>query len=210
MPGRIVLLGDSIFDNAAYVPGRPAVIDQVRRGLPAGWAADLLAVDGAVVDDVLRQMTRLPADAGHLFVSAGGNDALGESTVLAEGAVTIGAALFQLAEIGDRFRQAYRTMLAAVARPQLPTTLCTIYDAIPGLGSAERTALALFNDVILREAFRAGLPVIDLREVCARPEDFAASSPIEPSHLGGAKIAGRILQVAQDHDFASGRSTVYV
>jgi len=27
---HLVLLGDSIFDNAAYVAGAPAVIDQVR------------------------------------------------------------------------------------------------------------------------------------------------------------------------------------
>ena len=42
--GHVVLLGDSIFDNALYVPGGPAVIDQLRRELPAGWSATLLAV----------------------------------------------------------------------------------------------------------------------------------------------------------------------
>src|SRR4051812_3797588 len=41
--GHVVLLGDSIFDNAAYVGGRPAVIDQVRAGLPDGWHATLNA-----------------------------------------------------------------------------------------------------------------------------------------------------------------------
>lgn len=210
MAGHLVLLGDSILDNAAYVPGRPAVIDQVRSGLPGGWQATLLAVDGAVVEDVAHQLKRLPADAGYLFVSVGGNDALGESLLLVEPALTVGDALFRLGEIGERFHQAYRSMLTEVARPGLPTTLCTIYDAIPGLGLAERTALALFNDVILREAFRAGLPVIDLRLVCVRPDDFAASSPIEPSHLGGARIAGRILQVVRENDFATGRSTIHV
>ena len=34
---HLTLLGDSIFDNAAYVAGSPAVIDQVRMNLPAGW-----------------------------------------------------------------------------------------------------------------------------------------------------------------------------
>ena len=33
---HVVLLGDSIFDNASYVPGRPAVIDQMRTSLPRG------------------------------------------------------------------------------------------------------------------------------------------------------------------------------
>ena len=57
MSKHLVLLGDSILDNAAYVPGgRPAVIDQVRSRLPEGWAATLLAVDGSVINDVYRQL----------------------------------------------------------------------------------------------------------------------------------------------------------
>ena len=37
---HVVLLGDSIFDNAAYVPDRPPVIDQVRRRIAAGLEGD--------------------------------------------------------------------------------------------------------------------------------------------------------------------------
>src|SRR6476659_6170002 len=82
--GHVVLLGDSIFDNARYVPDRPPVIEQLRRSLPVGWRATLLAVDGHVTNDVERQLCRLPADATHLVVSVGGNDALAESGILRE------------------------------------------------------------------------------------------------------------------------------
>ena len=44
---HIVLLGDSIFDNARYVPGGPSVIEHLRRVLPGGWRTTLLARDGA-------------------------------------------------------------------------------------------------------------------------------------------------------------------
>ena len=74
---HLVLLGDSIFDNAAYVAGGPAVIDQVGGKLPAGWRATLLAVDGSMAGDVSAQIKRLPGDATHLALSVGGNDALG-------------------------------------------------------------------------------------------------------------------------------------
>ena len=60
MSNHLVLLGDSILDNAAYVPGRPAVVDQVRNRLPPGWRATLLARDGSVINDVHRQLERLP------------------------------------------------------------------------------------------------------------------------------------------------------
>src|SRR4051812_11712792 len=66
---HIVLLGDSIFDNASYVPGGPAVVEQLRGKLQRGWRASLLAVDGAVCDSVGSQLRRLPEDATHLFVS---------------------------------------------------------------------------------------------------------------------------------------------
>jgi hypothetical protein len=207
--GHVVLLGDSIFDNARYVPDRPPVIEQVWRRLPAGWKASLLAVDGHVVSDVARQMSGLPADATHLFISAGGNDALGESSVLHEAACSVGDALAHLSEVSVRFRTEYHEMLRAVLAVEKPTAVCTIYDSIPMHEPVEMMALGIFNEVILREAFLAGLPVIDLRLVCSEAADYSPLSPIEPSMVGGAKIARRIAEVVRSHDFAQRRSVVY-
>jgi hypothetical protein len=207
--GHVVLLGDSIFDNACYVPGRPAVIDQVRQALPHGWLATLLAVDGHSTEDVVRQLGGLPASATHLVVSAGGNDALGESGILGEDTGTVGEALALVHEVRTRFRRSYRAMLQALSAVGKPMAVCTVYDAVPGLAAAEQTALAGFNEIILREAFLAGLPVIDLRLVCDRPADYSDVSPIEPSAVGGAKIARVIAEVVTTHDFSRRRSTVY-
>ena len=44
---EVVLLGDSIFDNAVYVGGGPDVCQQVSERLPEGWKATLLAIDGS-------------------------------------------------------------------------------------------------------------------------------------------------------------------
>jgi ABC-type dipeptide/oligopeptide/nickel transport system permease subunit len=62
---HIVLLGDSVFDNAAYVAGGPDVIQQVRERLPAGWRATLRAVDGSVIGSVERQLHLLPPKPSH-------------------------------------------------------------------------------------------------------------------------------------------------
>jgi hypothetical protein len=207
--GHVILLGDSIFDNVRYVPDRPAVIDQLRQALPHGWRATLLAVDGHVTDDVGAQLRRVPADATHLVVSAGGNDALGESHVLAEPACTVDDALALMAEARARFQESYREMLRALGAVGLPAAVCTVYDAIPGLGPAEQVALAGFNEVILREAVAAGVAVIDLRLVCDRPADYSNVSPIEPSAVGGAKIARVIADVVTTHDFGGRRTAVF-
>jgi hypothetical protein len=207
--GHIVLLGDSIFDNARYVPDRPPVIEQLRRSLPTGWRASLLAADGAVVEDVCGQLANLPDDATHLFVSAGGNDGLGEITILGESVSSVAEALELLRDVQARFRDEYRKMLKTLCAVGKPAAVCTIYDAIPGLGLSEQAAVAVFNDVILREAFRAGVPVIDLRLVCNQPEDYSPLSSIEPSLAGGSKIARAIAELATSHDFDSRRTVIY-
>jgi hypothetical protein len=197
-PGHLVLFGDSIFDNARYVPDGKCVIEHLRDQLPPGWQASLLAVDGAVTDDVALQIRRFPADATHIAVSVGGNDALGAARTLFEPAPSGNAYLDRLAVVHEQFSAHYRDMLRQVLALGKPTALCTIYDAIPGLGAGERAGLCIFNDVIIREALHAHLPVLDLRAICDDPHDYAAMSPIEPSVIGGKKIASALERLTAE------------
>lgn len=206
---HVVLLGDSIFDNGLYVPGAAPVIEQVCQALPPNWKASLVAVDGHTVADMPVQLPRVPAGATHFVVSVGGNDALGASRLLHERASTVGGALATLAVALAEFSEAYNAMLASVRALGKPTAVCTIYDAVPMLGGAERAALAGFNDVISRAAVRAGIPLIDLRVLCNHVDDYSPLSPIEPSVVGGAKIAAAICRLVTTHDFAKPGCTVY-
>jgi hypothetical protein len=207
---HVVLLGDSIFDNAKYVPDRPSVIEQVRRGLPPSWKGTLVAVDGHTVEDMALQLSRVPDGATHLVVSIGGNDALSASGLLHERAGTVGAALGVIGKALVEFRTAYVDMLARVLGLGKPTLVCTIYDTIPILGAAERAALAGFNDIISRAAVSAGIPLIDLRVIFTTDDDYSPLSPIEPSVVGGAKIADAICRAVSAHDFTKRGCTVYV
>jgi hypothetical protein len=209
---HVVLLGDSIFDNRAYVRrGEPDVVHQLAARLPAGSQATLRAVDGATTVGVPRQLERLPTDATHLVVSAGGNDALGNIGVLEGSSRSIADALTRLAGIADGFERGYRAMLRAVRGRGLPTALCTVYDPrYPDLRLQRLavTGLTLFNDVIARAAFQNGLPLLDLRLICDADGDYA--NPIEPSAQGGDKIAAAIARLAAEHDFGRGRTEVFV
>ena len=208
---HIVLLGDSIFDNAAYVPGGPDVIAQLRARLPAGAKATLRAVDGAVTSDVPRQLRQALLDASHLIVSVGGNDALRRSSVLDESARSVAEGVNRLAAQRDQFARDYRAMLDTVLDRRLPTAICTIYDPRypdPRRQRVAVTALMTFNDLITREAFARGLPLIDLRVICDEDEDYA--NPIEPSVQGGDKITAAIARLVAEHDFSRRRSEVFV
>jgi hypothetical protein len=208
--GHVVLLGDSVFDNAAYVGGGPDVVTQLRERLPAGWRASLGAVDGSVIASLSQQLVRIPADVSHLVVSAGGNDALGYSSVLDAPSRSMAQSLTQLADIRDAFQAQYRAAIAGILERRLPTAVCTIYDpryADPVQRRLGTTALAIINDVIIREAVRLGVPVLDLRLICNEESDFA--NPIEPSSHGGWKIAGAIASLVEKHDFVRGISEVF-
>lgn len=206
---RIALLGDSIFDNARYVAGGQPVIRQVQNRLPPSWLAILLAVDGHTTADVRRQVAKLPEDVTHLALSVGGNDALGAVPRLEASAVTALKALDVLSGIQFRFQTDYRSLIATLLAQSKPVLVCTIYDAIPGLSQGLRTAVGLFNDVILREAIAHHLPVLDLRMICTEPDDYSAKSPIEPSSKGGDKLAAALVAAMARHDFAVRRCCVY-
>ncbi|HEX9036940.1 MAG TPA: SGNH/GDSL hydrolase family protein [Ktedonobacterales bacterium] len=208
---HVVLLGDSIFDNQAYVQrGEPDVVHQLRQRTPAGWQATLLAVDGSVTADVPRQLARLPQDATHLVLSVGGNDALGQMGTLNETTPSVAHAFARFAVIQDQFETNYQRMLDAVLARGLPLAVCTIYNgAFPDAGYQRVVTLgaAVYDDVILRAAATRGLPALDLRLVCAHPADYA--NPIEPSATGGARIADSIVALLTTHDFARDGARVY-
>ncbi len=208
---QVVLLGDSIFDNAAYTRGGPDVIRQLREHLPGGWKAALRAVDGDITRDVKAQLVGIPPDATHLVVSVGGNDALGHTGILQQSARSFAEVLAGLAQIAEGFEREYRRMLKAVLERGLPAVVCTIYNGrFPDatLQTLTSTALTVFNDVITRQAFLAGVPLIDLRLICTEDADYA--NPIEPSSQGGDKIARSIARAVTEHDFTRRRTEVFL
>lgn len=192
---RIVLIGDSVFDNRSYVAPGASTIDALTARLPAGWSATLLAQDGSTADEVTRQLMDLPTDATHLVLSTGGNDALSAAGILSERASTVAEALWKLAQVGNQFERRYRAMLRAVRAHALPTVVCTIYNGqFPDahLQVVTTAALTMFNDAIIRIAWAAGVPILDLRRVCDEVEDYV--NEIEPSARGSQRIADAIVQ----------------
>jgi len=110
---HIILLGDSIFDNARYTLGAPDVLSQVREILPNDWKASLLAIDGSATQDIPSQLNSIPHDASHLVLSVGGNDAIMNSDILRTPAKSTSDALDALAATSARFEESYRKAVHA-------------------------------------------------------------------------------------------------
>lgn len=209
MAARIVLVGDSIIDNRAYVgPGELDVAAQIRTIMP-GREVVMRAVDGFATRQVINEQARDLRDGDLVVLSSGGNDALGHIDLIAA-ATTAASAMSELSSAGPQtmvatilgqlrafqgaFQADYSELLTALAQQGRHVLCLTIYNpqlAAHGFTTeqqrAAEAAISVFNDAIQREALRRGCSVLELRSLFTEAEDFA--NAIEPSTLGGAKIA---------------------
>ncbi|MEO1433218.1 MAG: SGNH/GDSL hydrolase family protein [Cyanobacteria bacterium J06633_8] len=207
---HIVLIGDSIFDNAAYVGENPDVISQLRTKLPDNWNASLNAIDGNKVDNIYAQLEKLPKDATHLILSVGGNNALSCIGILNEKVASSAEVFIKLANLREDFEQQYQKLLQSILALKQQTAICTIYNPNYPESTYQRigtTALAIFNDVIIQQAFQFGIPLIDLRLTCNEASDYA--NPIEPSCAGGEKIVNAIVNAVFEHNFKKRYTQVF-
>ncbi len=193
---HIVLLGDSVFDNAPYTAGGPAVIDHLQTSLGPGEEATLLAVDGHRVEDVWSQEGRTPSSGTHFFLSIGGNDALTYVELLNQPVRTVGEGFALLGEVVDAFAEGYWDLLDRLTQRVDWLQVCTIYNGDFGAeGLIVSSAVRLFNDAIQRAARVHALPVVELRDLLNRPEHYA--NPIEPGVEGGRVLAEELLRRAR-------------
>jgi lysophospholipase L1-like esterase len=191
----IFLLGDSIIDNGEYVrSGEPDVARQLEILLPHHTVVKR-AVDGATSADVLASQITEVERAEHIILSAGGNDAL-EHIDLLDRAVSKRArdVLVRLWFIREGFRRSYAALLDRLAVTRRPVLVFTVYNpCFQGHGfdaayqRAAESAVSIIDDVIQQDARRRSFEILELRTLLDDRADYA--NPIEPSAIGGAKLA---------------------
>ena len=116
---RIILLGNSIIDNGAYVgPGEPNVAKQLQSLLPQHVVVKR-AVDGAVCAEVLSSQLEDVAGPDAIILSAGGNDALQHVDLLeAATETTAKDVLVRLCAIREENSSDYASLLDRLAATQ--------------------------------------------------------------------------------------------
>jgi hypothetical protein len=194
----LVLLGDSILDNAPYTHPAPDTTHHLQQHLGSGWTVERLARDGAVISDVRFQLTELPTRVDCAVLSIGGNDAAAHIDLLERRVSSAAEVLDELADIADGFATAYHQLAERLVARTPRLVLCTIYE--PPLFDAvtarlARVPLGVLNDRIIQVASRLRLEVLDLRTVCTERDDFVQQ--IEPSARGAAKIAVAIAALVR-------------
>ena len=77
--------------------------------------------------------------------------------------------------------------------------LCTVYEGdlesdvlLADYDKAGQAMLKMHNDTVYYLASKFEVDVLELRNIFTNKEDYA--NPIEPSHIGGEKLAKAIIQ----------------
>jgi hypothetical protein len=162
--------------------------------------------------EVLRQsrVRAIPAEVTHIGICVDGGWAIETSGLLKGRAQSIQDALDTLASAADEFENMFARLIAAAAEASVPTIVCTLVPARYAESSQQRvaaTALAIFNDRVLRRAAAARLSVVELRLVCDEDSDYASETLL--SHAGVRKVANVARSALYEVSRNPGRTRVY-
>jgi len=200
---HLVLLGDAL-QNIDLGEGAEAVLVPRPRN---PWKLTVLEPPEVLQQ---RRVRAIPSEATHIGICVDGGWAIAASGLLEGSARSISDALDSLANAADQFEEVFARLIAAAVEANVPTIVCTLIPARHPDGSRQRvvaTALAIFNDRILRSATAAKLSVLDLRLVCDEDSDYASETLL--SRAGVRKVANVARSALYEISREPGRTRVY-
>jgi len=195
----VSLLGDSIIDNKVYVgQGELSVTEHLKHNSSSNFT--MIAVDGDTTEDVLdNQLDNLKEPVSHIVLSIGGNDLLQNLHLLEDETSGMKFALEKCSELVDEIQENYIKILERLLQYDAKVLLCTVYEGdlesdvlLAEYDKAGQAMLKMHNDTVYYLASKFDVNVLELRNIFTNKEDYA--NPIEPSHIGGEKLAKAIIQ----------------
>lgn len=175
----VILMGDSVLNNANYVPAGKSVYDSLKSKLSK---VINLAKDGATISDLYGQLDKIPIDLNntntYIFISAGGNDILNNRTELRPTDIR------RLFDSYMKFLKALRTKLGSIK-----INILNLYLPSNPRYQTYKTSIEQWNQLIQASSNKVGemYNVVNLNTLLTRPDDFVYD--IEPSESASDKIA---------------------
>jgi hypothetical protein len=185
---NIILLGDSIFKNNAYVPYGLSIESQLENNAQ-GQEVLCLAQDNSSITDVCEQVEEIPEDYNnrrtHIFLSVGGNDILQNYVYKYND--------YDNMEILKACFTEYKKLIKTIQgiMPEANLTILDIYYPNKSRFKSFYHVISEWNKLIYDYAKRNNIRVIKISNILTNADDF--SFAIEPSAIGGNKIVNELL-----------------
>ena len=199
---RVVLFGDSIIDNKTYVShGEFSVLEHLEN--ISNYEYIQVAYDGHTTFDVQNKQLHLSTieKPSHIVLSVGGNDLLQNLSYLSNGPISnVNEAVTGIQQhIFEPLEQRFETIIEELSSQRANLLICTVYegdlgrtDEFKDVLDSSKIMVSSFNDIVYKTAKKYNADVLELREIFITSDDYA--NPIEPSHIGGEKLAKSIVE----------------
>ena len=178
----VILMGDSVLNNANYVPEGKSVFDILKSKLSNSLN---VSKDGATISDLYGQLDKIPIklnnEETYIFISAGGNDILNKGSSLSN------ADIRKLFNSYMDFLKALRIKLGSAK-----INIMNLYLPVNPRYQSYKESIDQWNQLIDENSSKIGemYNVVDLYSLLTTPEDFIYD--IEPSESASEKIANLI------------------
>jgi molybdopterin converting factor small subunit len=176
----IILMGDSILNNANYVPEGTSVYAFLKQKVSN---VINVAKDGATINDLYTQLDKIPIELNnsqtYIFISAGGNNILSNSTTKLNKDQII-----QLFNTYIDFLKALRAKLS-----NININILNLYLPTNPRYQSYKSSVDQWNQLLKEYSNKIGetYNILDLHTLLTSPEDFIYD--IEPSKTASDKIA---------------------
>jgi hypothetical protein len=201
---HLVLLGDALENiDIGTEPVEAALVPRPRNP----WKLTVLEAPHVLERGWSRA---IPIDATHIGVCIDGGWAIEASGLLRGSARSVSGALEMLAAAADQFEEVFAKLIDSAREAGLPTVVCTLVPSRyeePDRRRIAATALAIFNDRIIRQSVAAKLSIVDLRFVCDEETDYATETLL--SRAGVRKVANVARSALYEVSREPGRTRVY-
>jgi lysophospholipase L1-like esterase len=180
----VVLIGDSILNNSAYVSKDKTVSEQLKLKMSNSNVLNV-AQDGATVADLYAQLDKIPLELNdrntYVFISAGGNDILNKKIKLNDSKLT------KLFDNYMKFLKALRVKLGSAK-----INVLNLYLPSNPRYESYNLIVEKWNTLLDENSNNVGesYNIVDINSQLIVAKDFVYD--IEPSEIGSAKIAEAI------------------
>ena len=176
---NIILLGDSVLNNSAYVSNGRSVSDMLRIQNDHVYN---FAKDGSTIQDCYDQLDKIPYELNstntYLFLSVGGNDILTTVNRL------------DIDNLFSKFIILINTIKTKFNKANI--IVLNLYMPANPRYNSYKTSVTTWNDMIsdYSETHNVSYKILDLYTILSSPDDFVYD--IEPSEKASEKIANNI------------------
>jgi len=174
---QIVLMGDSILDNSAYVASGDSVYEQLKNKTNNNVLN--VAKDHSTIVDLYSQLDKVPIEMNtsntYVFISAGGNNILTNSNNI------------------DKLSQQYGDFLNSLKTrlPNVKLFLFNLYVPINSKYSNYKPIIENWNNKLTNNKDKYNYEIKDLFNLLVSSDDFVYD--IEPSETASKKIVELII-----------------